>query len=454
MNTIMFILAWILGGLVTINTLVIVCRSRLSVVGKVIIGAVILAAILFFVMHEQSALLVVCELSLLNLCVCPLLRRTYPISVSLLSVFVGFIAVAGLNMYFAKGVPRFSGDIIEDIRDNVSKRWEKIVAECGEVVDVYQKEAKPGKPPKAPGKGVRSQLRRVRELLLPVDSQGILAAIDDLDRRIAEIRDEIVEAEGERVRHPDEAEKYDGRINDIKERMAKLETERAAQAAGVMENLRGIGLNIQGSAAERCIFPVNVNSLIDNAVVAKDIAVVVENLGRFLDTGDLTTAKRYYGMYLVMIDVQMEGFRLYLEKSEDGEWRKGINDILRGAEAAVKSDTANAMQTRFSDREREIFRKNAATNGKTIEAAKAYLALLKQHEDVIRAKLREAERVREVAESSWNTVSLASDLKEIVKTSHDAFEALLSLELPPIALFDDAALQAEFDAITKKLRKE
>jgi hypothetical protein len=93
-------------------------------------------------------------------------------------------------------------------------------------------------------------------------------------------------------------------------------------------------------------------------------------------------------------------------------------------------------------------------NKKTIEAATAYLNLLKQFEEIIRGKLREAERVREVAQSSWNTVSLASDLKEIVKTSHEAFEALLSLELPPLALFDDSALQAEFDAITRKLRKE
>ena len=181
---------------------------------------------------------------------------------------------------------------------------------------------------------------------------------------------------------------------------------------------------------------------------------MVEHLGRLLNSEDLATAKRYFGMYLVMIDVQAEGFRQYLEKSEDGVWRKGINEILSAAEAAVKSDTANAAQGRFTDREREIFRKNAEMNKKTIEAATAYLDLLKQYEGIIRTKLREAERVREVALSSWNTVSLASDLKEIVKTNHDAFEALLSLELPPLLLFDDSALQAEFDAITRKLRKQ
>ena len=34
------------------------------------------------------------------------------------------------------------------------------------------------------------------------------------------------------------------------------------------------------------------------------------------------------------------------------------------------------------------------------------------------------------------------------------FEALLELKLPDIAFFDDAAMQAEFDAITQKLMKE
>lgn len=452
--TTLYALAWIIGAIVTLSTVSIIVQAHLSPIGRAIIGGIVLAAIAVFIVPERSPLVVFGGLVLLNAGVRPLQMRTPSIILSLTALLASICAVAAVNTYFAENGVEYSGDIVADIQGNVAKRWEKIVAECGGVVDGYQKKAKPGAKPKAPQKGERKQLERVRELLLPVGSRDLLAVVDDLDKRIAETQKEIVKAEGQRVRHPDEAEKYDGRINAIKEKKAKLESERATQAAKVLENLRGVGLNIPGSAAERCIFPVNVETLIDNAIVAKDIAVVVENLGRFLDSEDLETAKRYFGMYLVMIDVQAEGFRQYLEKSENGEWKQGVNEILRGAEAAVKSDTANAAQTRFTDREREIFQKNAATNRKTIEAATAYLDLLKQHEEIIKGKLREAERVREVALSSWNTVSLASDLKEIVKTSHEAFEALLSLELPPLALFDDSALQAEFDAITRKLRKE
>lgn len=451
---ILYALAWIIGALVTLSTVSIICRSRLSTIGRAILCGAVLAAILIFILPAKSPLMVFGGLVLLNAGVRPLQMRVPSVILSLTALLASICVIAGVNAYFGEDKAECTGNIVADIRTNVAKRWEKIVSECGTVVDVYQKTAKPGAKPKPLSKGDRKQLKRVRELLLPLDCRDLLAAVDDLDRRIAETQKEIVIAEGDRVRHPDEAEKYDARINAIKDKKSKLEAERVKQSAKVLENLRGIGLNIPGNAAERCVFPVNFETLIDNAIVAKDIAVVVENLGRFLDSEDLATAKRYFGMYLVMIDVQLECFNLYLEKSEDGEWRKGINEILRGAESAVRSDTANAAQTRFTNQEREIFRKNAVMNRKTIEAATAYLNLLKQHEDIIRGKLREAERVREVAQSSWNTVSLASDLKEIVKTSHEAFEALLSLELPPLALFDDSALQAEFDAITRKLRKE
>ena len=452
--TLLYAIAWILGTILTLSTLHIVLQSELSRAGKAIISLVVLASVVGLVLPEKNPLLVFAGLALLHLGVRPLKLKEPPVALSLLAVVASIVAVFALNTCLSDDGPGYSGDIVKDVRANVSRRWKKIVAECDGVSGEYKRNVKPGAEPKAPTKGERRRLDRVRELLLPVDCRDLLAAIDDLDRQIARTNEEIVKAEGERLGHPDESEKYDERIIAVRGKKAKLEEERAARSAKVLEKLQSIGLSIPGSTAERCLFPVNVETLIDNAVVAKDIALVVENLGRFYDPNDLETAKRYFGMYLVMIDVQIEGFRLYLEKSENGEWRNGINAILRDAEAAVQSDMANASQTRFSPEDREKFRRNAETKKKTIEAAMAYLDLLKKHEDVIRGKLHEAEEVREVAWSNWKTVTLASDLKGIVRTSQESFQALLSLELPPLALFDDSTLQAEFDNITRELRKE
>ena len=451
-------IAWIAGGIATLSTLYILSQSRLFPLWKALIAGAMLLCIAFFVLPQKSPLLVFLSLAAFNLGVRPLQSRDPSIIATLASVLVVLATVSAANLYLSPDAPRFTGNLVADVQTNVARRWEKIVAECGVIVNELGVDVRPpskvGSPAPAPKRSMRRKLARVRELLLPVDCRGLLAAVDDLDERIASVEQEIVKAEGDRVRHPGDAAKYDARIEAIKARQATLEAARAEQAALVLQNLRSIGLSLPGSAAERCIFPVNVETIIDNAVVARDIAVVVENLNRFLDSNDFATAKRYFGMYLIMIDVQAECYRQYLDKSEDGEWRRGINEILRNAEAAARSDEANAAQPRFKESEREIFRHNAEVNRRTIEAGNAYLELLREHEKIIRAKLREAERIREVAQSSWNTVSLASDLRDIVRTSHDAFQALLSLELPPLALFDDAALQAEFEAITKKLRRE
>lgn len=450
--------AWIAGGLSMLQTLWMVGHSRMFPLWKGIVYALIAGVVLLYVVPQANPWLVFLSLAAFNVGVRPLDAREPSALAALLSLGLTLAVVVAGNLLLDGDAVAYGGDLGACVRQNVAGRWEKIVAGSVRAVEKMRLEtrsaSKAGKPAPGPSKAARKELRKVRELLLPVDCEDILAAVDDLDAKIERVQKELVEAEGARVRHPEEAGKYDARVEAVRAKKASLETERGVQAAKVMENLRGMGLNIPGDAADRCLFPVNVETLIDNAIVAKDIAEVVEQLGRFMASEDLETAKRYFGMYLVMIEVQAESYRMYLEKSENGEWRQGITSIRKNAEAAALSDEAMSKQARFKDNEREIFRKNAATNRKTVEAADAYLDMLRQHETVIRGKLAEAERIREVAQSSWTTVNLASDLLAIVKTSNEAFQALLSLELPPLMLFDDTALQAEFDAITRKLRKE
>ena len=89
----------------------------------------------------------------------------------------------------------------------------------------------------------------------------------------------------------------------------------------------------------------------------------------------------------------------------------------------------------------------------TLNAVAAYVKILDQHESIIQAKADDAARMLRVAENSYATVSLAGDFLALVKSSQDSFDALLQLQLPPIEIFNDAALQTEFMALTKKLKE-
>ena len=248
-------------------------------------------------------------------------------------------------------------------------------------------------------------------------------------------------------------EKIDAQVAKLRERRGELVRQREAAARVVLKELDALGLRLSGAAAEQCLFTANFGDLIDNVIVAKNIGLVVENLRELMATGDVTAAKRYFGMYRVMVEVQKACFDDYLEKSRHGEWRKKLNQIREDAAAARQNALDSAQDASFSEQQRAVFRRNAEVNVSTLNAVAAYEKILDQHEAIIQVKEEEAARMLRVAENSYATVSLAGDFLALVKSSQDSFDALLQLQLPPIEIFNDEALQTEFVALTKKLKE-
>nr|MBO6294363.1 hypothetical protein [Schwartzia sp. (in: firmicutes)] len=239
----MYALAWILGAAIALNALSTILRARLSRLGKTILCVAEIAAIAIFVVPQTNPLAVLASFVLLAVGVRALRTKLPFVPVPMAAVLASVAAVAVLGTYCSPETVEYSGNVVEGVRKNVAGRWERIVEECDRVVDVYRKRAVPGAKPAAPGRSERKRLAHIRELLLPVDCRQILSAVDDLDKRIAETNDELVRAEGARIRHPDEPEKYDARIAAVKLKKEALEKERAVQASKVQETLRSIGLD-------------------------------------------------------------------------------------------------------------------------------------------------------------------------------------------------------------------
>ncbi len=62
--------------------------------------------------------------------------------------------------------------------------------------------------------------------------------------------------------------------------------------------------------------------------------------------------------------------------------------------------------------------------------------------------------MREVALNTYETLGNAALLRDMMHTSAEAFEAVMKLDLPDLASFNDAAIVSEFEGITKQLLAE
>ena len=371
-----------------------------------------------------------------------------------------------LALAFAYSTCADTSKILDDVKASVKSGWKKLEKYSDKIAEL--REERKRLPETSSWKKlwcdtnksdqdakIRKQLGRVRELLLSTNAQKILKEVDELDEDIAEVEEDIRKAQAER-QLADEGDKadYAKKIDTLFGKKSALQKRRREEAAKVCAELKALGLNVGGNAAAECLFTANLGDIIDGVIVAKNVAVVVENLRELMLVGDVTASRRYYGMYLVLVDVQIVCFEDYMEKSRGGIWRRKLErmredaiDLRERAQAALSTES-------FLPGQDAHLAQSTRQNTATLKAIDAYLKVLDSHEAVIAEKLATARKVREVIAISYETLNLAGDFIRFAKSNQDLFKSLEQLTLPPIELFNDATIQQEFIEITKKLKED
>ncbi|MBQ2631689.1 MAG: hypothetical protein IJG13_18595 [Kiritimatiellae bacterium] len=378
------------------------------------------------------------------------------------------VLLAGLALAFASARPACADTckIVDDVKASVKSGWKKLEKYSDKIAEL--REERKSLPATSSwtklwcdtnksdqDAKIRKQLGRVRELLLSTSAQKILEDVDDIDEDIASIEEKIREAQKDR-QLADEGDKdgYTKKLDELAGKKAALQKRRREAAATVCAELKALGLNVGGKAAEECLFTANLGDIIDGVIVSKNVAVVVENLRELMLVGDVTASRRYYGMYLVLVDVQIACFEDYLAKSRGGTWRGKLERMREDAIALRDRAQEVLASSNYLPGQDAHLAQSTRQNEATLKAIDAYLKVLDSHEAVIAEKLATAQKVREVIAISYETLNLAGDFIQFAKTSQDLFNSLEQLTLPPIELFNDAAIQQEFVEITKKLKAE
>ncbi|MBQ6329446.1 MAG: hypothetical protein IJI35_10565 [Kiritimatiellae bacterium] len=378
------------------------------------------------------------------------------------------VLLAGLALAFASARPACADTckIVDDVKASVKSGWKKLEKYSDKIAEL--REERKSLPATSSwtklwcdtnksdqDAKIRKQLGRVRELLLSTSAQKILEDVDDIDEDIASIEEKIREAQKDRqLAVEGDKDGYTKKLDELAGKKAALQTRRREAAATVCAELKALGLNVGGKAAEECLFTANLGDIIDGVIVSKNVAVVVENLRELMLVGDVTASRRYYGMYLVLVDVQIACFEDYLAKSRGGTWRGKLERMREDAIALRDRAQEVLASSNYLPGQDAHLAQSTRQNEATLKAIDAYLKVLDSHEAVIAEKLATAQKVREVIAISYETLNLAGDFIQFAKTSQDLFNSLEQLTLPPIELFNDAAIQQEFVEITKKLKAE
>ncbi len=189
---------------------------------------------------------------------------------------------------------------------------------------------------------------------------------------------------------------------------------------------------------------IRVSIIFDNA---KNFALELESLTE--KTGeDLDAAKRYYGVYLMLLKSVNRLQNKFIEKVDDEYYPK-----LEAFAEQAQQNIIEAEKAIAAGGDPNILENNIASNRVTYDAVMLYKSgLAHQKHQMMTANL-ECKRNILTAVNTYRTASLSKDVASLLATSRRAFDSITNLTVPDLRPFENLKVKEAFVEITRDLRK-
>ncbi len=215
--------------------------------------------------------------------------------------------------------------------------------------------------------------------------------------------------------------------------------------------LREMGLELSDEQVEILLSTVVGDNIVDLGIVfdnVKAITVQLEQLVR--DSGeDLQSARRYYGMYVVLLQA-LNRMHLDVEDAIEQRYIPQIDDIAARAQA-LSVETRQLQQANHE--KAEILAANLEAQQLTIEASKVYRDYLTRQAAQVRSAREALEEDIATAWNTYETVRVSGELVDLVKSSQRLLDGLLNRQVPALQPFQNLEMKREFEKLTKQLRR-
>ena len=380
---------------------------------------------------------------------------------ALLGTLLLAAACAGGNMFFA-------GRAFAALPEAVMSKWNKLTEMLDEATvlrgkrDRLPESSWLGADKQKTNEKIKKVLRDAQEILLSADAMKLVDRSEVIKKRLPELYAEIEHYKNKRIGAPDKSyNPFTDTVADCDKKIAKAEKdikrlnrELRDIRDKIAAELRSWGMKLTDQQAEVLFSSVVGDSLLKNAVIFENVKGVTQQIAELMaqNKADTTVARKYYGMYVTLIDVLLDSQYGFIDKI-DKEWAPRVQSISEGANASLKEARAGLTRQDFTREQKNILRANAESNELTVKAAGQYSKLLSMQKASVEKCIRSIKRDREVAVNTYSTVQHISDMDTVIHSGLQLFDVLATMQLPEIQIFDNSGVRKEFDEITKRLQQ-
>jgi hypothetical protein len=365
--------------------------------------------------------------------------------------------LAGEAMEEARG-------LMGEERQDFGAVWKEVVPRLDETLSLTDRQAElPERawfgPDQASNQGDIDALLDETVAILSVSPvQRFRDRIRAIEAEIGSARADIADHRQRRVSAPTEGAlkrtvaDYDRLIREREADIARLEEEKARVRKEFARAVRELGVQLSDEQVEFLLSTVVGDNMVDLGILFDNVRSVTDQLeGLVAESGeDLDAARRYYGMYVVLLRA-LRRMHVQIEEAIGEQYVPQIDGIIARAQALTAETRRLERQ---SPGKSELFAANLEAQRLTVDAASVYRQYLgEQKQQVARARA-ELDRDIDAAWNTYETVRVSGELVGLVRASQQLLEGLMNRQVPALRPFENLEMQREFEKLTEQLRAQ
>lgn len=355
------------------------------------------------------------------------------------------------------------------LSEELSSQWNKLSDKLGQILELREKlpelpdSAYFGADKKSTDRKITGLLHEAQAILLSSDTMKLVERSEQIKEKLPKLRSTLEKYREKRIGAPvksynpltDTVADCDKKIAEAERDIARLDHELREIRGKILAEMRGWGLKITDAQADVIFSTVMGDDLLKNAVIFENVKDVTEQLSSLLNQSgdDLSLARKYYGMYLTLIDLLLDCQNRFIDQI-DSTWIPRVDVIADSASKSLLEARAALNRSDFTEAQKSIFKSNVASNELTAAAAFKYCRLLELQKKNVRNCVDNLRRDREVAANTYATVRHISDMSTVMRSGLRLFDVLSSMQLPEIRTFHSDSVRKEFDEITRRLQSQ
>lgn len=277
----------------------------------------------------------------------------------------------------------------------------------------------------------------------------IQGQIESARAQIAEYRQSRVSAPAESVIQRTVSD-YDRLISEREADIRRLDAELAAVKGEFAAAVRSLGIELSDDQVEFLLSTVVGDNMVDLGVLFDNVKSVTAQLEALVNESgeDLASARRYYGMYVVLLRA-LYRMHVQIEEAIAEQYLPQIDGIVARTQSLM-AETRRLQ--RDSPAKFDLLSANLQAQQLTLDAAAVYRQYLADQAEQVKKARSELDKDIAAAWNTFETVRVSGELVGLVRSSQRLLEGLMSRQVPALRPFGNLELRREFEKLTEQLR--